>query len=147
METLSMSLVSGVMPQEAKQEPGLSARLDTLFMGVKHQINFFPDGNTCMVADVTYTDFLPLDVVKGIIRKMLPKSFHLSIHREYSPKVISAFLYQEFCENNVGIIDCINGSLEARSIRQFVNDRLDENVFCSEVTPDGADSSEKLESN
>lgn len=109
--------------QEEKQEP-MCSRLETLFMGVEHQINFFSDGKR-MVADVVYTDFLPVITIKEVVRKMLPESFHLSIHREYSPKVIATFLYEEFCRNNIAIIDCINGSLEAQPIRQFVNDRLD----------------------
>lgn len=60
---------------------------------------------------------------------MLPSTFCLTVCREYSPQIIAETLYKEFRKNDVGVIDCINGSLEARPIRQFVNDILDERSF------------------
>lgn len=126
MKALSRpSDVKGIT-QDVDSESDFQSCIESLFCGVEHNIDFFPLKNSCMIVDVTYTDYLPVSSIKEVIRKMLPKSYRLSIHREYSPEIIALFLYREFCENNVGIVDCISGSLDACSIREFVNNRLDQ---------------------
>lgn len=129
MKILSMPLTEKAIYQDIEQESSLSLRLESFFMGIEHKINFYSYNQKKTVVDVVYTDFLPVRIVKGIIRKMLPSTFCLTVCREYSPRIIAETLYKEFRKNDVGVIDCINGSLEARPIRQFVNDILDERSF------------------
>lgn len=129
MKILSMPLTEKAIYQDIEQESSLSLRLEFFFMGIEHKINFYSYNQKKTVVDVVYTDFLPVRIVKGIIRKMLPSTFCLTVCREYSPRIIAETLYKEFRKNDVGVIDCINGSLEARPIRQFVNDILDERSF------------------
>lgn len=136
METkvLSMHSATKEIEQNVDSEFDFQSCIEYLFFGVKHNVVFFSPNKSCMIVDVTYTDFLPVSFVKEMICKMLPKSYSLSIHREYSSEIIAMFLYKEFCENNVGIVDCVNGSIDACSIREFVNNRLSEVPIYPEST-------------
>lgn len=133
MEILSMPAAMNTTTTEAEQGTNLTSQIGDLFQNIEHKIRLYSYGKKRTVVDVIYTDFLPVKVVKELIRKMLPSSFSLSIHREYSNHAIKIALYDEFCKNSMRIINCIDGSYETCSIRQFINDKLDEQNLYDET--------------
>lgn len=136
MDISSMSLATNTTTNEAEQGTILATQIGTIFQNIEHKVSLYTYGRKRTVVDVIYTDFLPVKKVKDLIKKLIPSSFSLCVHREYSTQAIKIALYDEFCKNRVGIIDCINGSLEACSIRQFINDKLDEQNLYDETHSD-----------
>lgn len=129
-----------LMPQLLQKESNIEEQIKTLFAETTYSIDYFLSDKQSETIDITYTDFLPLYTVKKLLSKILPKTIKLCLHRQYSDRFVNKVLFDEFKKNNVGVIDCINGSIEAKPIREFVNDRLEITSFISDYPTNFAES-------
>lgn len=121
-----------LMSQLLQKESNIEEQIKTLFAETTYSIDYFLSDKQSETIDITYTDFLPLYTVKKLLSTILPKTIKLCLHRQYSDRFVNKVLFDEFKKNNVGVIDCINGSIEAKPIREFINDRLEITSFISE---------------
>lgn len=129
-----------LMPQLLQKESNIEEQIKTLFAETTYSIDYFLSDKQNETIDITYTDFLPLYTVKKLLSTILPKTIKLCLHRQYSDRFVNKVLFDEFKKNNVGVIDCINGSIEAKPIREFINDRLEITSFISDYPTNFAES-------
>lgn len=129
MELLSMPISVEI----EKQEAVLKSKIGNVLMDTEHEIYFYSKKRKNIVADIIYTDFLPISKVKEIVCKLLPTSFEVNIYRKYSYNVITKELYNAFCKNDIAILECIDGELISYSIKQFINKQLKEKDLYQEI--------------
>lgn len=126
-----MNTFPSILSKSLQKESNFQEQIKSLFSETTYSIDYFLNDKQNEMVDITYTDFLPIYIVKKLLSEIFPKTIKLCLHRQYSDLFVSKVLYNEFKKNNVGVIDCINGSIEAKPIREFINDRLEMTSFTS----------------
>lgn len=103
----------------------ISLKLENLFGEVKYDLFWAKARNGKLGVMITYEDFLSVGVLRQMLKSIIPSDIHVNLKREYSDGVLVGVLLDEFKKNNVGVVDCCNGSITAETIRGYVYRRLE----------------------
>lgn len=120
--TLKAPVISNNQKATGKQKEdyfNVNTAIENLFGEVEHTVDWFSVENKTGI-QITYTDFLSYRTVEKILHTIIPADIKIILKRELSDMAVARFLISEYKKNDIGIVDCINGSLIAEPIRDFI---------------------------
>lgn len=120
--TLKTSSVANNKRMATKQMEdyfNINTAIENLFDEVDHTVDWFEVDKKVGI-QVTYTDFLSYNTIERMLRSIVPGNVKIILKRELSDMAVARFLMREYKKNDIGIVDCINGSLMVEPIRDFI---------------------------
>lgn len=101
----------------------INEAIENLLDEVDHTVDWFQVGKRVGI-QVTYTDFLSYSTVERMLHSIVPENIKIILKRELSDVAVARFLIREYKKNDIAIVDCINGSIVAEPIRDFIRRKL-----------------------
>lgn len=119
LKTHAIAKNEKVTEQQKEDYFNVNTSIENLFDEVEHTIDWFTVGEK-VGAQITYTDFLSCRTVERLLHSIVPDNIKIILKREFSDTAVARLLIYQYKKNEVGIVDCINGSITAEPIRDYV---------------------------
>lgn len=119
LKTPTVSKNERVLWKQKEDYFNINTAIENLFDEVEHTVDWFSVGKKVGI-QITYTDFLSYRTTEKMLRSIIPADIKIILKRELSDTAVARFLIREYKKNDIGIVDCINGSITAEPIRDFV---------------------------
>lgn len=119
LKTHAIAKNEKVTEQQKEDYFNVNTSIENLFDEVEHTIDWFTVGKKVGV-QITYTDFLSCRTVERLLHSIVPDNIKIILKRELSDTAVARFLIHQYKKNEVGIVDCVNGSIIAEPIRDYV---------------------------